>query len=155
MVRFKHRWALFQVIQDPVIEQGQVVYPQNSLRLNDKMISQAIFNQLEVCYGQFGKGQSGILIKWYNPDTKIGIFRIPRDHTDMYLSTLFYLNKIGPVPCSISVLQVSGTIIFIQAAAVELDRALYLREQEEAEKKTTTGGTAIPHSGTSSKLVCL
>ncbi|KAG1467658.1 hypothetical protein G6F56_004285 [Rhizopus delemar] len=135
MVRFKHRWILFQVIQDPIIENGQVTYPKTSLGLNDQLISRAIFNQLEICYGQFGKGQAGISVKWYNPDTKIGIIRIPRDYTDMYLSTMFYMNKIASVPCSISILQVSGTIIFIQTAAIEWDRVHYLKEQEEAQKK--------------------
>ncbi|KAG1170914.1 hypothetical protein G6F70_000803 [Rhizopus microsporus] len=114
MVRFKHRWILFQVNQDPVIENGQIVYPRTSLRLNDQMISRAIYNQIEIYYGQFGKGLGSVAVKWYNPDTRIGIMRIPRDYTNMYLSTMFYMNK---------------------TAAIEWDRTYYIREQEEAEKK--------------------
>lgn len=76
-----------------------------------------------------------LVVKWYNHDTKIGIIRIPRDYTDMYLSTMFYMNKIASIPCSLSILRVSGTIIFIQTAAIEWDREHYLKEQEEAEKK--------------------
>lgn len=60
MVRFKHRWILFQVIQDPIIENGQVVYPKTSLRLTDQMISRAIYNQVEIYYGQYGKGLGSI-----------------------------------------------------------------------------------------------
>ncbi|CEG85106.1 RNA-binding protein pop5 [Rhizopus azygosporus] len=135
MVRFKHRWILFQVNQDPVIENGQIVYPRTSLRLNDQMISRAIYNQIEIYYGQFGKGLGSVAVKWYNPDTRIGIMRIPRDYTNMYLSTMFYMNKVASVPCSISILRVSGTIIFVQTAAIEWDRTYYIREQEEAEKK--------------------
>jgi hypothetical protein len=45
------------------------------------------------------------------------------------------MNKIASVPCSISILRVSGTIIFVQTAAIEWDRTYYIREQEEAEKK--------------------
>ncbi|CAO3701809.1 unnamed protein product [Rhizopus microsporus] len=48
MVRFKHCWILFQVNQDPVIDNGQIVYPRTSLRLNDQMISRAIYNQIEI-----------------------------------------------------------------------------------------------------------
>ncbi|ORE09070.1 hypothetical protein BCV72DRAFT_248389 [Rhizopus microsporus var. microsporus] len=102
MVRFKHRWILFQVNQDPVIENGQIVYPRASLKLNDQMISRAIYNQIEIYYGQFGKGLGSVA---------------------------------ASVPCSISILRVSGTIIFVQTAAIEWDRTYYIREQEEAEKK--------------------
>ncbi|EIE76100.1 hypothetical protein RO3G_00804 [Rhizopus delemar RA 99-880] len=102
MVRFKHRWILFQVIQDPIIENGQVVYPKTSLRLTDQMISRAIYNQVEIYYGQYGKGLGSIA---------------------------------ASIPCSLSILRVSGTIIFIQTAAIEWDREHYLKEQEEAEKK--------------------
>ena len=74
-------------------------------------------------------------MKWYNPTTRVGILRIPRDFTDMYLSTMFYIKQIASMPCSFSILHVSDTVIFIQQAAIDWDRRFYLKEQEEAEKR--------------------
>ncbi|KAI7901064.1 uncharacterized protein BX663DRAFT_516199 [Cokeromyces recurvatus] len=135
MVRFKNRWVLFQIVQDPIIENDQVIYPKTQLELTDSMITKAIFQAIELNYGSFGKGQGNITLKWYNSITHIGILRIPRDYTDMYLSTLFYIKQIGSIPCSFSILHVSGTIIFIQQEAIDWDRRFYLKEQKEAEKK--------------------
>lgn len=74
-------------------------------------------------------------MKWYNSTTRIGILRIPRDYADIYLVSMFYLKKIMNIPCSLHVLHVSGTIIAIQQKAIEWDRAFYLKEQAEADKR--------------------
>ncbi|KAI9471794.1 MAG: hypothetical protein EXX96DRAFT_581633 [Benjaminiella poitrasii] len=135
MVRFKNRWVLFRIVEDPVIENGRVIYPNTQFELTEGMISKTIFQAIELNYGQFGKGQGSITVKWYNSTTRIGILRIPRDYTDMYLSTLFYIKQIGSIPCNFSILHVSGTIIFIQQEAINWDRQFYLKEQKEAEKR--------------------
>ncbi|OBZ85955.1 putative ribonuclease P/MRP protein subunit POP5 [Choanephora cucurbitarum] len=135
MVRFKNRWVLFQIIEDPILEQGKVVFPKTQFSVNDTIITKAIFQAIETNYGHFGKGQGNVTVKWYNPMTRVGILRIPRDYTDMYLSTMFFMKQIGNMACSFSILRVSGTIIFIQQAAIEWDRQFYLKEQAEAEKK--------------------
>ncbi|KAI8098033.1 uncharacterized protein B0P05DRAFT_567995 [Gilbertella persicaria] len=135
MVRFKNRWVLFQLVEDPVLEHGKVVYPKTQLELTDAMISKTIFQAIELNYGHFGKGQGNVTVKWYNSITRIGILRVPRDYTDMYLSTIFFIKQIGNMACSFSILRVSGTVIFIQQAAIEWDRRFYLKEQAEAEKK--------------------
>ncbi|KAL9553329.1 hypothetical protein PS6_004020 [Mucor atramentarius] len=135
MVRFKNRWVLFQIVQDPVIEHGQVVYPRIAFEVTDSMISKTIFQSIELNYGHFGKGQGSVSVKWYNATTRIGILRIPRDFTDMYLSSMFFIKQIASMPCSFSILHVSGTVIFIQQAAIDWDRRFYLKEQEEADKK--------------------
>ncbi|KAI8638577.1 hypothetical protein BD408DRAFT_422785 [Parasitella parasitica] len=135
MVRFKNRWVLFQIVEDPAIENGKVVYPKTVFRVTDYMISNAIFKAIEVNYGHFGKGQGSVTVKWYNPTTRIGILRIPRDFTDMYLSTMFFIKQIATLPCSFSILHVSGTIIFIQQAAIDWDRRFYLKEQQDAENR--------------------
>ncbi|CEP12467.1 hypothetical protein [Parasitella parasitica] len=135
MVRFKNRWVLFQIVQDPVLENGKVIYPRTGFEVTDNMISNAIFQAIEVNYGLFGKGQGSVTVKWYNSTTRIGILRIPRDFTDMYLSTMFFIKQIATLPCSFSILHVSGTVIFIQQAAIDWDRKFYLKEQQDAEKK--------------------
>ncbi|KAG2205735.1 hypothetical protein INT46_009568 [Mucor plumbeus] len=135
MVRFKNRWVLFQIVQDPVLENGKVVYPKTAFEVTDYVISKTIFQSIEVNYGHFGKGQGSVAVKWYNPTTRVGILRIPRDFTDMYLSTMFYIKQIATMPCSFSILHVSGTVIFIQQAAIDWDRRFYLKEQEEADKR--------------------
>lgn len=60
MVRFKNRWVLFQIVQDPVIEHGQVVYPRTAFEVTDSMISKTIFQSIELNYGHFGKGQGSV-----------------------------------------------------------------------------------------------
>jgi ribonuclease P/MRP protein subunit POP5 len=48
----------------------------------------------------------------------------------MYLSAMFFMKQIGPIPCSFRILHVSGTIIHIQKEAIERDRRCYLKEKE-------------------------
>lgn len=74
-------------------------------------------------------------MKWYNSTTRIGILRIPRDFTDIYLASMFYIKQILNIPCTIHILHVSGTIIFIQQKAIEWDRTFYLKEQAEADSR--------------------
>ncbi|GAA5809746.1 hypothetical protein MFLAVUS_003159 [Mucor flavus] len=138
MVRFKNRWVLFQIAEDPIIDNGRVVYPKTKLEVNDNVISKAIFKAVELNYGEFGKGQGSVTVKWYNPITRIGIIRIPRDFTDLYLSSMFYIKQIATIPCSLHILHVSGTVIFIQQKAIEWDRRFYLKEQQYAESKGTS-----------------
>ena len=75
------------------------------------------------------------IVKWYNPITRIGILRVPRDYTDVYLTSMFYMKQILSTTCNIHILHVSGTIILIQQKAIEWDRLHYLKEQAEAESK--------------------
>lgn len=60
MVRFKNRWVLFQIMQDPVLKNGKVMHQENLLELTDYEISKSIFQSCEVYYGHFGKGQGSV-----------------------------------------------------------------------------------------------
>ena len=60
MVRFKNRWVLFQIIEDPILEQGKVVFPKTQFSVNDTIITKAIFQAIETNYGHFGKGQGNV-----------------------------------------------------------------------------------------------
>ncbi|KAI8981770.1 hypothetical protein BDF20DRAFT_863134 [Mycotypha africana] len=141
MVRFKNRWVLFQIVHEPVIDpRGKVIYPKTQFEVTDGMISKTIFQAVEENYGQFGKGQGTLSVKWFNPITQIGILRVPRDFTNMFLSALFFIRQIETIPCSFQILHVSGTIIFIQQEAIDWDRRFYIKEQSEAEKR----GKKIP-----------
>ncbi|KAI9260328.1 hypothetical protein EDC94DRAFT_520498 [Helicostylum pulchrum] len=102
MVRFKNRWVLFQIAEDPVIDNGRVVYPKTKLEVNDNVIGKTIFKAVELNYGEFGKGQGSVT---------------------------------ATIPCSLHILHVSGTVIFIQQKAIEWDRRFYLKEQQYAETK--------------------
>lgn len=53
----------------------------------------------------------------------------------MYLSTMFYMKQVASVPCSFTILHVSGTLILIQQQAIDWDRRFFLKEQAEAEKQ--------------------
>lgn len=76
-----------------------------------------------------------VIVKWYNSTTRIGILRIPRDYTDIYLASMFYIKQIGTTPCSLHILHISGTVIFIQQKAIEWDRKFYIKEQQEADNR--------------------
>lgn len=60
MVRFKNRWVLFQIAEDPIIENGRVIYPKTKFEVDDSVISKSIFKAVELNYGEFGKGQGGV-----------------------------------------------------------------------------------------------
>jgi predicted nucleic-acid-binding protein len=60
MVRFKNRWVLFQIAEDPIIEDGIVVYRKTQFEVNDYLISNSIFKAVELNYGAFGKGQGSV-----------------------------------------------------------------------------------------------
>lgn len=58
MVRTKHRWVAFEIVedgQDPVISpDGEVSFPRNVLNLTEKDIKEAILDAIAVNYGSFG-----------------------------------------------------------------------------------------------------
>ncbi|KAI8367647.1 uncharacterized protein BYT42DRAFT_134059 [Radiomyces spectabilis] len=135
MVRFKVRWVLFEVVEDPVVDNGKVVFPKTSFEISENIINTAIRQAIAINYGEFGSAAAwGATVKWYNPATRTGIIRVPRELTDLLISSMFFMKQIDSIPCSFRILHVAGTIIRIQKAAIERDRALYLEEQTRAEK---------------------
>ncbi|KAI8878816.1 hypothetical protein K501DRAFT_227779, partial [Backusella circina FSU 941] len=154
MVRFKNRWILFEIVEDPVLEHGKVTFKHTSLDVSDAILSKTIRDAIELNYGSFGRAMlqnSGV--KWYNATTRTGIIRVPRDYTDMYLSTMFFMKQIGPIPCSFSILHVSGTIIHIQKEAIERDRRFYLREKERIQREEGKTISVIEKIETSTKQI--
>ncbi|KAI9246924.1 hypothetical protein BDA99DRAFT_543110 [Phascolomyces articulosus] len=136
MVRFKVRWILFELVQDPIIENNKVIFPRTSAKLCDDDLNRCIHSALTIDYGDFGNGMArSVYVKWFNPSTKVGIARVPRDYTDMLLASLFFIKKVCDQPYSFRILHVSGTIIGVQKHAIIRDRDIYLQEQEEAQKK--------------------
>ncbi|KAI8332625.1 hypothetical protein BC941DRAFT_436087 [Chlamydoabsidia padenii] len=135
MVRYKCRWILFELLQDPIL-QNDVPMEQNiPIQFTDQMIQRALREAITTTFGDYGGGLlRGSHVKWYNPETGAGIIRTPRDHDDMLLSSLFFVKQIESIPCSFRFIQVSGTLVFIQKAAIERDRSLYLKEQARLEQ---------------------
>ncbi|SAM05732.1 hypothetical protein [Absidia glauca] len=135
MVRYKCRWILFELVQDPVLQNDEPVDHNTPIELNEQMIQRSLREVILTTFGDYGAGLlRGSHVKWYNPETGAGILRTPRDHDDMLLSALFFVKQIESIPCSFRFLQVSGTLVFIQKAAIERDRSLYLREQARLEQ---------------------
>ncbi|CAO3615815.1 unnamed protein product [Cunninghamella blakesleeana] len=100
------------------------------------MISHALKQSNQITFGDMGVGLLKFTnVKWYNSETKTGILRVPREFTDMLLSSMFFIKQIDNIPCRFKILQVSGTIVFIQKYAIERDRSFYLKEQEMMEKQ--------------------
>ncbi|KAI8973854.1 hypothetical protein BDB01DRAFT_807798 [Pilobolus umbonatus] len=135
MVRFKSRWVLFYIEEDPIMRNGEITYPKNVIEISEQLIYKSIAQAVESIYGVYGKAMLNISVKWYNPVTRMGILKASRDYLDVCLSSMFFMKKIADIPCNFTILQVSGTIIFIQTAAIELNRDYYIREQAELTKK--------------------
>lgn len=136
MVRTKVRWVLFELVEDPVIQQDKVVFPRTPLNITEGTILNNIWLTITANYGDFGNGMSrGIVVKWFNPSTRVGIIRVPRDYADMLLASLFFLRRIENIPCSFRILHVSGTIIAVQKQAIIRDRDIYLEEQAKASER--------------------
>ncbi|ORX56882.1 homoserine kinase [Hesseltinella vesiculosa] len=133
-----HRWILFELEQDPVIS-SQTNTPTDSkipLDVSDADIVHAMRAAMATTYGDFGSGiLKSLQLKWFNPDTRTGILRAPRDPVDMVLSSLFFIKKVGSAACHFRCLQSSGTLIHIQKYAIERDQRLYLEEQDRVEKQ--------------------
>ncbi|KAI7882756.1 hypothetical protein K492DRAFT_144761 [Lichtheimia hyalospora FSU 10163] len=136
MVRTKVRWILFELVQDPIIQNDKVVFPRTPLDVSEGTILNSIWSTITANYGDFGNGMSrGIVVKWFNPITRVGIIRVLRDYADMLLASLFFLRRIGDKPCSFRILHVSGTIIAVQRQAILRDKDIYLEEQAKATER--------------------
>ncbi|CAO3581678.1 unnamed protein product [Absidia cylindrospora] len=135
MVRYKCRWILFELVQDPILQHDKIVETNTPLRLTEQMIQKTLRDSVLSTFGDYGSGLlRGAHVKWYNPETGTGIIRTPREHDDMLLSALFFVKQIESISCSFRFLRVSGTLVFIQKAAIERDRSLYLKEQARMEQ---------------------
>ncbi|KAI8082836.1 uncharacterized protein BX664DRAFT_339179 [Halteromyces radiatus] len=135
MVRFKCRWILFELVQDPLLQHDKPVEQNIPLQLADNMIQKALRVAITSTFGEYGGGLlRAAHVKWYNPETGTGIIRAPREHASMLLAALFFIKQLESIPCHFRTLQVSGTLIFIQKAAIDRDRSLYLKEQMRMEQ---------------------
>ncbi|KAI8137673.1 hypothetical protein BJV82DRAFT_524837 [Fennellomyces sp. T-0311] len=87
MVRFKVRWILFELVQDPVIDKGQVVFPRTAAKLCDDDLNNCIHSAMTIDYGDFGQGMARSLpVLTQTPGTIVGVQKqaIIRDR-DIYL----------------------------------------------------------------------
>lgn len=58
MVRIKNRWLLFELVENPVIEHGQVVFPRTALGLTEEDIGRAIAAAINADFGDYGLGMT-------------------------------------------------------------------------------------------------
>ena len=59
MVRFKVRWILFELIQDPIIDNNKkVTFPRTPAKLCDDDLNKCIHSAMTIDYGDFGQGMA-------------------------------------------------------------------------------------------------
>ena len=58
MVRTKVRWILFELVQDPIIQNDKVVFPRTPLDVSEGTILNSIWSTITANYGDFGNGMS-------------------------------------------------------------------------------------------------
>lgn len=89
MVRIKNRWILFELIENPVFENGQVVFPRTTLGLTEEDIGRAIAAAINADFGDYGLGMAKSLNG---------------------ISTLIHCNDNDQFNMEINIMQSSGTI---------------------------------------------
>ncbi|KAJ2433638.1 RNA-binding protein pop5, partial [Coemansia sp. RSA 2522] len=70
--------------------------------------------------------------KHFNPHTRLGIIKVPRDHIKMVSATLALIPHVKKTPCALRVRHVSGTIKKCQKSAIRTDRELILAYHKDA-----------------------
>ncbi|KAI9596886.1 hypothetical protein BDF19DRAFT_437085 [Syncephalis fuscata] len=154
MVRFKHRYLLFEVLYGSTqnaAEPLSALQPTvESLSMRDwfNLLRQA----LEENFGDYGTASvlNGLQVKYFNPRTGLGIIRAPRNHFQLAWAALTFMQKIRGKPCSIRVIHVGGTIRSVQKHAIQYDRDQLLKvaeresiDQDNLIQLTTASETAI------------
>ncbi|KAJ2493016.1 RNA-binding protein pop5 [Coemansia sp. RSA 2050] len=100
--------------------------------------------QIKLNFGDSGAGLvlSGLQVKYFNPQTRMGILKVPRDHCQMVSAALALATQVSKRPCNIRVRHVSGTIKKCQRAAIRTDRELivtwHLKQQSLARAGAAT-----------------
>lgn len=89
MVRIKNRWILFELIENPVFENGEVVFPRTTLGLTEEDIGRAIAAAINADFGDYGLGMAKSLNG---------------------ISTLIHCNDNDQFNMEINIIQSSGTI---------------------------------------------
>ncbi|KAL0073243.1 hypothetical protein F4703DRAFT_1899064 [Phycomyces blakesleeanus] len=144
MVRVKSRWLLFEIVEDPFIQDSKVVFPHTPFNITEEHLTRIIRETITIHHGDFGSGMAwNTSVKWFNSTTRTGIMRVGREYVDLVMGSLFFVKQIHSMQASFNILHSSGTLISIQKTAIERDRSFYLEEKERAERKGKSVSTQI------------
>ena len=107
MVRIKQRYILCELQFDP----SQKDLSQIEL-INDKYLQTLLKHQVQDHFGDLGYAQvsSNFVIKFWNPQTKLFILRVSRDHEQLVTNSMIMATNINNMPARIRILHVSGTL---------------------------------------------
>lgn len=56
MVRYKCRWVLFELVQDPILQNDKIVEHNTPLRLTEQMIQKTLRDSVLSTFGDYGSG---------------------------------------------------------------------------------------------------
>ncbi|KAJ2886524.1 RNA-binding protein pop5 [Coemansia aciculifera] len=156
MVRLKNRYICFelqsQTQADGTDSLERAAASQRSHEaLSTRTIHAFVREQIKLNFGDSGAGLvlSGLQVKYFSSQTRMGILRVPRDHCQMVSAALALTTMVSKRPCNIRVRHVSGTIKKCQRAAIRTDRELivawHLKQQAlaKAGAATITGDHAL------------
>ncbi|KAJ2579744.1 RNA-binding protein pop5 [Coemansia sp. RSA 1836] len=140
MVRLKNRYICFELQPQAQIDGTDSLERASSGRrpneaLSARSIHALVREQIKLNFGDSGAGLvlSGLQVKYFSPQTSMGILRVPRDHYQMVSAALALMTQASKRSCTIRIRHVSGTIKKCQRAAIRTDRELivawYLKQQ--------------------------
>ncbi|KAJ2745319.1 RNA-binding protein pop5 [Coemansia sp. BCRC 34301] len=131
MVRLKNRYICFELQSQAQID-GTDSQERTSTgqrpheALTARSVHALVREQIKLNFGDSGAGLvlSGLQVKYFSSQTRMGILRVPRDHCQMVSAALALTTQASKRPCAIRVQHVSGTIKKCQRAAIRTDREL-------------------------------
>ncbi|KAJ1966463.1 RNA-binding protein pop5 [Dipsacomyces acuminosporus] len=162
MVRFKNRYICFEV-QFQLACEGTVSAAAKAARdrqhqlpnVSARNITSLIRDQVGLNFGDSGAGHivSGVQVKYFSPQTRMGIIKVPRDHYQMVWAALTLTTQLNKHPCIIRVWHVSGTIKKSQRAAIRVNRDLIIAWYSQQAELAKVGAASATGEGTLSGLL--
>ncbi|TEB31545.1 hypothetical protein FA13DRAFT_332720 [Coprinellus micaceus] len=138
MVRFKNRWLLVEFIP---VDSNAKFKPLNkpAVALDGKIIWNALRQSVLSNFGDVGWGAvaPSLTIKYFSPQTSVGIIRVSREHHKVAWAALTMLTSIDGVRYLPNLVHLSGTIKHAQLSAIEHNRVVIARYRALA--KTPAG----------------
>ncbi|KAJ2805079.1 RNA-binding protein pop5 [Coemansia furcata] len=150
MVRLKNRYICFE-LQSQTRADGTDSFERAATSqrshefLSTRIIHAFVREQIKQNFGDSGAGLvlSGLQVKYFSPQTYMGILRVPRDHCQMVSAALVLATQVNKRPYTIRVRHVSGTIKKCQRAAIRTDRELIVAWHLKQQALAKTGAGMI------------
>ncbi|GMM50059.1 RNA-binding protein [Starmerella bacillaris] len=116
MVRLKARYLLFEIL-----------YPNRAELLGNadgKLFIKTLRQNIETYFGEYGMGQcqSMLVMKFFNPDTGLGIIRVGRGQEKIVQAAMTLMTHMNTDPVIIRIRRVSGTVKKSQEHALAISK---------------------------------